>query len=153
LLAERRALSARGSVLLHADVRKCYASIAGVAVDRALQRLGADRDDRRAIGRQLGRFQDQGVPGLPIGPDPSAVLANAVLMDADLAFDEAGCPHLRWVDDVWAAAPNRDRAERALDLLRSALERIGLAVNEDKTCVVDAGAAGSILGGASGPRL
>ena len=153
LLLERRALSARGPVLLHTDVRRCYPSIGGSAVHGALRRLGAGRDDARVVAQEVDRFQAGGVPGLPIGPDPSAVLANAVLVDADLALQQSGCHHVRWVDDVWASARTRGHAERALAMLRAALERIGLEVNEEKTTVFEAVDAASFLGEGSGARL
>jgi hypothetical protein len=105
-------------------------------VHRALVRLGAHRDDATTITCELEWLHGHGVAGLPIGPHASAVLANAVLREADEALDAAGCPHVRWVDDVWAAADTRSRAERALDALRSALGRVGLEVNEEKTFVV-----------------
>ena len=153
LVGARAGLRARGAVLLRADVRQCYSSISDGAVHRALVRLGTHRDDATAIARELDRFHGAGVLGLPIGPEASAVLANAVLRDADLALEEAGCPHVRWVDDVWAAADTRARAERTLDRLRSALVRIGLEVNEGKTRVIVGADTGALLGSGSDSSL
>lgn len=141
LLREREELARRGGgggAILRADVRRCYPSIGSAAVARALLRFGADRDDVRSITHLLDRFQEDTAPGLPIGPDPSAVLANAVLVAADEALAGAGAPHARWVDDVWASAKTRAHAERALDVLRGALARVGLALNEEKTMIDDA---------------
>ena len=133
----RRALARRGSHLLHVDVRRCYPSITPGAVDGALRSLGADGSVVRPVTVLLERFAGDGVPGLPIGPDPSAILANAVLTAADDAIRGTGAPHLRWVDDVWVSG-SEDRLERVLERLRAALGRIGLEVNEEKTTVIEA---------------
>src|SRR5947208_3227723 len=132
LLRARRRLTARGRTLLHADVRGCYPRITPGAVERSLHGLGAETDDVRPIVEMLDALQEHGVAGLPIGPDPSAVLANGVLVPVDRMLSDAGSSHVRWVDDVWAAAPDGDRAARILDRLRGVLDRIGLEVNEDK---------------------
>jgi hypothetical protein len=155
LLLERAALAGRGPVLVHTDVERCYPRIAPGVVERSLRALGADVDDVRSVTSLLDRFQHDGVPGLPIGPDPSAILANAVLTPGDASLREDGCPHVRWVDDVWAAARSRAHAERALERLRGSLALVGLALNEDKTIVLDAGDAMEALPRwrASGPGL
>jgi len=74
---------------------------------------------------------------LPVGPEPSAVLANAVLAPVDLAVAAAGVPHVRWVDDVVAFVPGRRRAVRVTDAVRRELEAMGLRPNEAKTRIED----------------
>src|SRR5437588_3195884 len=139
LLRRRAALAARGRVVVHVDVRRCYPSITSGSVAGALGELGASQEDVRSVVAVLDRFQEEGVPGLPVGPDPSAVLANAVLASVDRALERVGLPHVRWVDDVWAVARDQDDARRALDRLRLVLRRIGLEVNEDKTEIIESG--------------
>jgi sugar phosphate isomerase/epimerase len=123
-------------VVVQADVTDCYGSIAPDRVERTLLELGAMTEAAGAIRRYLERLQEHGVRGLPVGPDPSAVLANAVLGAVDRSLGGAGFRHVRWVDDVWIAAEDRVHAERALATLRRSLERLGLRVNERKTAVV-----------------
>ena len=136
--AERDAFAARlselaeaGGVLTFADVRRCYASISPSTVGAELRRLGVGTAG--AIEAFLRGLEPDGVRGLPVGPDPSAVLANAVLGRADLALERAGVPHVRWVDDVVLSSSD---PRGALGVLRGALEEIGLRLNERKTRIV-----------------
>jgi Reverse transcriptase (RNA-dependent DNA polymerase) len=135
---ERRVFAARVSALARtagtiafADVRRCYASISPATVGVALRRDGIETAD--ALERFLCDLERAGVAGLPVGPEPSAVLANAVLAAVDRALERAGIRHLRWVDDVVLAG--QDPAA-ALQVLRDALATIGLRLNERKTRVV-----------------
>jgi hypothetical protein len=95
----------------------------------------------------LSSLEFVGVEGLPVGPDASAVLANAVLAQVDRTLREAGVEHLRWVDDVVLSGVD---ASAALSVFRTALASIGLRANETKTRIVtDArglGAAGAVSG-------
>ncbi|MGH2589947.1 MAG: RNA-directed DNA polymerase [Actinomycetota bacterium] len=129
-------LAAGEGCLVFADVRDCYRSIRPDLVERSLASIGCDAGASSAVSAFLARLEEHGERGLPIGPDPSPVLANAVLapLDRELAF--LGVPHLRWVDDVVVGVGGRDQAERVLAVLRHELARLGLELNEDKTRVV-----------------
>lgn len=129
--ARLTALAGRAGAIAFADVRRCYASISPATVGETLRRDGIGSAD--ALERLLWDLQRVGVPGLPVGPEPSAVLANAVLAGVDRALEHAGIRHLRWVDDVVLAGPD---PAAALEVLRDALSTIGLRLNEDKTRVV-----------------
>lgn len=129
--ARLSALAGRTEAIAFADVRRCYASISAATVGETLRRAGIGTAD--ALERFLRDLQRAGVTGLPVGPEPSAVLANAVLARADRALEGAGIRHLRWVDDVVLAG--QDPAA-ALQVLRDALATIGLRLNERKTRVV-----------------
>jgi hypothetical protein len=125
--------TARG-LRVHVDVADCYDSIRPEVVAASLRAAGADP---RALERLLHELADHGVPGLPIGPEPSAVLANAVLAPLDVALAVAGVPHVRWVDDIVAFATERRQAMRVTDLIRRELEAVGLRPNEAKTRIED----------------
>ena len=113
------------------DVRACFPSIG----DGALHRAGLADDD---LLRLLGTFREGGVRGLPVGPEPSAILANAVLAIADRAMLAAVGHHpIRWVDDVILVTAGRREAIRALDAWRRALAELGLEPNEDKTRILE----------------
>jgi Reverse transcriptase (RNA-dependent DNA polymerase). len=86
----------------------------------------------------LARLQDEGVKGLPIGPEPSAVLANLVLAEGDRALREASAPHVRWVDDFVVFTEGRLHSIRAHDALRRSLGESGLELSEPKTAILDA---------------
>ncbi len=109
-----------------ADVRDCYASISPETVDAL---IGPEAAHAVAF---LRRLQERGVPGLPIGPGPSAVLANAVLAELDRAIRGTSARHVRWVDDVvlWGARANVRRALVALDEVTA---RMGLSLHDGKT--------------------
>lgn len=119
-----------------ADVRACYRSISPRVVHASLLEASCRPGPTVAIAAFLRRLdQHLGVRGLPVGPEPSAVLANAVLGRIDRALAGAGLHHLRWVDDVVIAADGLSAAREALDLLRASLRGLGLELNEAKTRV------------------
>ena len=138
---ERRAFSRRMRALTSAaptialtDVRRCYASIAPSTVARALADLGIGT--AADIAAFLARLERAGGRGLPVGPEASAVVANAVLARTDDALSAAGIRHLRWVDDVVIAANDAGDARRALGVLAAAVAELGLRLNAAKTRVV-----------------
>lgn len=126
------AMGAGGSAIA-TDVADCYASISPDAVGRALARAGAGGERTDALVAWLRELEPFGVTGLPIGPEPSALLANAVLSAGDVALEAAGVRWFRWVDDWVLVADEPTGAERALGGLARALERDGLILREPKT--------------------
>lgn len=149
----REAARGAGAALM-ADVRNCYGSITATAVVEALRRIGTSGIDPAPIVGILERLSSLGVRGLPIGPEPSAVLANAVLLGADRALAAAGLAHVRWVDDVVLFVRDRAEADRALQVLARELAGVGLDLAPEKTKVlVDPSVIrGAGPGRASGPR-
>jgi hypothetical protein len=69
------------------------------------------------------------------------VLANAVLGHVDRALEAAGIPHLRWVDDLVLGLEGTADGAGAFDLIRGALDDLGLRLNEAKTRLVSQPAA------------
>ena len=112
-----------------ADVHDCYGSISPETIAALLGSEAAHAVDF------LRRVNERGVRGLPIGPDPSAVLANAVLSELDRAIRGTSATHLRWVDDVflWGSGADVRHALRALDV---AAARMDLALQPKKTRVL-----------------
>ena len=147
LFAARLAgLAARGRTIAFADVRRCYASMSPSIVGDALRRVGIPA--AREVEGFLADLERIGVEGLPVGPDASAVLANAVLAQVDRTLREAGVEHLRWVDDVVLSGGD---ASAALSVFRTALATIGLRPNEAKTRILldarDLGSTTAVSGG------
>jgi hypothetical protein len=145
------ALAARASrAAFLGDVHDCYASIRVPVVERALGELGAPHDDVAWVCELLRSFEERGVPGLPVGPAPSAVLANAVLAPVDRAMREATDGAVfRWVDDVLAFTSDRAGAQRAADAFHRALEELGLVAHPLK-CRLTLDATEAVIG-ASAP--
>ncbi len=134
-----------------ADVEDCYGSIRPATVASALAAAGCRGGDVEAVTDVLRGLALRGVPGLPVGPVASGVLANAVLSPVDRALRAAGLPHLRWVDDILVAAPSRGRAGAALRCVERALEGLGLRLNLAKTRIVtEPEEARRLAGGARG---
>jgi hypothetical protein len=133
-------LAERWGALVFVDVRRCYPSISPAVVGAELRRIGVATAGE--VESFLRGLQAEGVCGLPVGPDPSAVLANAVLGHVDRRLEEIGLTHVRWVDDVVLASPD---PASALRLVRRALAEIGLRVNEAKTRII-VGAPAAVLG-------
>jgi hypothetical protein len=147
------ALAARASsAAFVGDVLECYASIRAPVVERALLELGAPHDEVTRVCQLLRSFEERGAPGLPVGPAPSAVLANAVLEPVDRAVRAvANGPVFRWVDDVVAFTSGRIAAERTADAFRRTLEDIGLVAHPRKCrLMLDATEAVTGASGASG---
>lgn len=145
-------LARRTPCLLFADVRECYRSIAPDVVAASLRALGCDGPSVDGVAAFLRALQARGVEGLPVGPDPSAVLANAVLAEADRALERLGAPHLRWVDDLVVGVDGSRGAATVLGVAREALDRVGLCLNDEKTRLVLDPASGALPRGISVAR-
>ena len=141
---ELRLIERTARVIAVTDVRECYASIGARVVQDRLRSLGAAPEIASEVGSWLRVFGDAGVVGLPVGPEASAVLADAVLFAGDIALRAAGVAHLRWVDDVIIAAPDRRSAARALDRLREAWAAVGLEAHDGKTLILDRDGMGAL---------
>ncbi|MGH2641519.1 MAG: RNA-directed DNA polymerase [Actinomycetota bacterium] len=126
---QRAIIGAPEATFAVADVRDCYASISFETVTAL---LGPEAAEAVAL---LRRFRERGVRGLPVGPEPSAVLANAALSRLDHAIGSTGLRHLRWVDDVVLWGPG-DEVRAAMAAMRSAGEAIGLDLHRGKTRVL-----------------
>jgi hypothetical protein len=118
------------AVFAVADVRDCYASIVPTTVMRTLGPVAA------VVVSLLERLGDAGVRGLPVGPEPSALVSNAVLASVDRALRASNVRHLRWVDDVVLWGP-RGNVLRALDAAHRSAEDLGLELHPAKTRVLD----------------
>jgi hypothetical protein len=129
-------LAAHSAAAAIADVHECYGSIRDDVLERRLRGLGASPREIRPLRRVLDRLHEQGIRGLPIGPEPSAALANAVLGRIDRALEEARVRHVRWVDDVWMFARDERSAASAMRVLEDSLSAIALSPAPEKTRLI-----------------
>jgi hypothetical protein len=134
---EVRRLGKDARSIVVTDVRACYPSISLRVVMRRLRALGAPDASVREIGSWLRVFAEAGVDGLPVGPGPSAVLAEAVLSAGDHVIRAAGVPHVRWVDDVAIFASDARTQMSAFEELRRVWASLGLEVHDGKTVFLD----------------
>jgi hypothetical protein len=123
--------------ILRTDVARCYETIEPAVVVEALLRAGVASRTASRCALVLDDLAAEGVGGLPIGPAPSAVLANAVLSFGDQALRRAGAPFVRWVDDWWIVARSAPHAGELLGVLGRGLEQAGLRLHEAKTRLLE----------------
>lgn len=130
-LLEAVSRGSRGTAFGVTDVRDCYGSISAETITTV---LGPEAAHAARILRRLG---ERGVRGLPVGPEPSVVLANGVLAWLDEALRTAGVRHLRWVDDFafWGPAAN---VRRAISALRVTAASLRIDLHDRKTTVISA---------------
>ncbi len=110
------------------DVADCYPSIGAPAIRMAARWASGDPEPLLAF---LERMHQGGAVGLPIGPDPSSTIADAVLAIADQRATTAGIAPIRWVDDVIFAG-DREQVARAARAWRRTLRDLGLREHEGK---------------------
>jgi hypothetical protein len=122
-----------GTFVIAGDVMDCYPSIAVDTVATGLAAAGAEPAAVAGVRRALGRIEAVGTRGLPVGPAPSALVANAVLAIADRAVRERGATLMRWVDDVIICADDRHTTVRAFDAWTASLRWLGLTPHDGKT--------------------
>lgn len=113
-------------------------------VDREIlmELVGQVVKDRRVLGLIRGwltagvmeegnlRYQ---ISGTPQGGTISPLLSNVYLTVLDNALTAAGYQFVRYADDVLILCRSKDEAERALNHARTALSRLKLELNEEKT--------------------
>lgn len=109
--------------------------------------MGCQTDEVAAVVHMLDYFNCNGIRGLPIGPEPSAVLAAAVLSHADTALESLGAPHLRWVDDFIVFAHAENQTFSILERLTDALGDLDLETAAHKTSVSEGGRGPSLSKG------
>lgn len=130
--AAAAAAAAEARAALRTDVADCYRSIRADHVRAALADAGADPVDISRVIAFLRRTSAAGIPGLPVGPDPSAVLANAVLGRLDAAATAGPTRCLRWYDDLLVLAPSVSAAIEAEAAIAEAARQIELRLHPGK---------------------
>lgn len=140
--AELRTALAQADAVVASDVADCYPSICERAIRMATTWAGGDPEPLFAF---LARTRAAGSRGVPIGPGPSSVIADAVLAIADERARAAGLVPVRWVDDV-VFAGDRHLVARASRSWRAALRELGLHEHEGKRRSIRDARAGVVLG-------
>lgn len=113
------------------DVKDCYASFRADTLAEQLVRLGLAERDVVPLMTLLEELHQAGVRGLPIGPEWSPMLANAMLFQLDEDLAAGGFQHQRWIDDVTFAFDGFGWKE-ARRLFEASLGRLGLEPNVRK---------------------
>lgn len=125
-------LAVGATTALGVDVADCFRSIGVDQVREALSHLGTPPAAMDRVCAFLDKTRSAGIPGLPVGPDPSAVLANAVLRSLDVVAERSGAAHVRWYDDVLIFSGSIREAFQAEEEIARACREIGLRLNPGK---------------------
>ncbi|MBM4346268.1 MAG: CRISPR-associated endonuclease Cas1 [Deltaproteobacteria bacterium] len=128
---------------LHVDVADAFGT---VPRDR-LQALWADLADRQTaslVALFVGAaIVEDHVPlpiaavGIPLGQPISPLCLNVWLGPVDRALAAAGFSFVRYGDDLLVLAAAEAGLRPALDLVRSELDRLGMALRDDKTRIAE----------------
>lgn len=138
-LAQRSRLGKR--YILTTDISRFYHSIYTHSIPWALhtkQKAKADRSFK-LLGNKLDYWVRQGqdgqTAGIPIGPDTSLVLAEAIMHRCDEALLKRipGIKGHRFIDDYELSFATRTEAEDAFHILETILADFELALNPKKT--------------------
>lgn len=128
--------SSNPEVVLQRDVKSYYGSCTASAIRRWMeQELGLPEELVRWACERLARWESSDFPGLPIGPEFSAIIGTAFLFAVDdvLAAHSAVVHHLRVTDDFFIAVHRADCVEEVDKVLRHSLAMRGLFLNEEKS--------------------
>ena len=144
----KRAKNAFFRGLKHAavfDLTNCYDTINHSVIDHTLQTLAFDREFRdlfRGLLRKWTTAADGVIgldAGIPQGPLGSGLVAELVLGNFDLDFDQTatGWRYLRYVDDIKVFGQDPDDLGRCIWGLESTAKRLGLHAQSSKVDVYE----------------
>jgi reverse transcriptase-like protein len=123
--------------LVNCDIADFFGSVSPESVDRALADAGVAQSTNDHIVSLLRLWSKGGAKGLPVGPNASKILAEAVLCRTDRLLQAQGVEFVRYVDDFKLIAPDRATAESHAQILAAVLDENGLKLNADKTEFVE----------------
>lgn len=129
--------------VVETDIASCFEEIPREGLERELERRICDQSTLKLLrailraGVMEGGVVERRIAGTPQGGVISPLLANVYLHQVDAAWDARGVGVLvRYADDLVVMCRSREKAERALALLREILHSLGLRVKESKTRIV-----------------
>lgn len=145
LLYERKVLKSAGyRYMLRTDISRFFPTIYTHSVPWALHGKAVAKKNRKPTAKYFGNIldlalrqsQEEQTIGLPIGPDTSHMIAEAIAVSVDLEFRKrfkmwpAG---IRYVDDYFMFFSTLNEAEAALAALIRSLKEFELHINFEKT--------------------
>ncbi|MGF6369675.1 hypothetical protein OKW40_002425 [Paraburkholderia sp. RAU6.4a] len=134
-------LSGEYQYVLSTDISDFYNQIYLHRVGNAIESATGDHKAGFQIEQFITRLNNKASQGIPIGPAPSVVLAEAVMIDVDQHIQNMGLYHVRYVDDIRIFANSRKELEHCLeDLVIYLHENHRLNVVGDKTSIKETSA-------------
>lgn len=148
LLYERKLLQSAGyKFMLRSDISRFFPTIYTHSVPWAVHGKGVAKKKRKELTpRYFGNLldlairqgQDEQTIGLPIGPDTSHIIAEAIATSIDVELKKRlkGWPAgFRYVDDYYFFFATHTQAETALAALSRSLKDFELQINFEKTTI------------------
>lgn len=138
-LVERRTENrAKGRFILRTDIARFYPSIYTHVIPWAFDGKEHAKVNRASgLGNELDKLvrtgQDGQTMGIPVGPDTSLVIAEAVAASLDEDLSQFQLKGFRFMDDYEFVFMSKSEAEVALGRMETSLNRYELAINPRKT--------------------
>ena len=134
----RQMANDENKILLTADISHFYDSVNLHVLENELRDAASDNDCflSMRVTCWLDRFLQQTDTGwsrgIPVGNNASRILAEASLIGLDRHLKNKNINFIRFVDDFRIFARDAIEAQKALEILNSKLNAIGLALNDSK---------------------
>lgn len=131
-----RELSARHPFVLATDIADFYNRIYLHRVANSISAVGCPSGTGRTVETFLMNLNGKTSQGIPIGPAPSIIMAEAVLTDLDQFLANHGAIHARYMDDFRIFGRSREHLEGLLeDLVSHLFDQHRLQVASAKTSI------------------
>jgi len=128
------AASADSEMVVSCDISDFYSRIYHHRLENALNSATANRDAVKRIIVLLTRLSENASYGLPVGGDASRLLAELLLNRTDKLLGLQKLSFMRFVDDYYLFASDRESAHRHLVFLSNKLlQNEGLTLSRNKT--------------------
>ena len=136
------------SHILKTDINRFFPSVYTHGIAWALHGK-AEAKKRRQCKELLGnrldyvlrQGNDQQTTGIPVGPSTSTIIAEVIMSSIDEKVQKKLGSKLkdgyRLVDDYFLCFDSKEDAESALAAVKDAADYYGLAVNDEKTAIMD----------------
>lgn len=125
--------------VLMIDITDFYNQISHHSMENQLQRCGLGAPDIKILINLLKSSTASVSKGIPVGPHPSHLLAEASLIPIDELMTQRGFAFCRYVDDIHVFCESEEQAQVALFALAGALDQYHkLTLNRSKTHIVPA---------------
>ncbi|EKM20661.1 RNA-directed DNA polymerase [Vibrio harveyi] len=123
--------------LLSTDVTDCYNQLYLQKLIHAITFADPSLDSiANNIHRFLSGLNNNTSQGVPVGPAPSIIMAEAVLSDIDLFLQNKGIEHTRYVDDFRIFSDSKEELLNVLESLTLYLyETHRLTLSSEKTTI------------------
>src|SRR5690606_6411019 len=126
-------------VVLVVDITDFYNQISHHSIENQLQRCGVSAPDIKILMNLLKASTGSISKGIPVGPHPCHLLAEASLIPVDELLEQRGWEFCRYVDDIHVFCGSEEEAKVALFALAGALDQYHkLTLNRQKTRVMSA---------------